>query len=402
MRKVGGMKLHRLLAALLSLVMLLSAVPAQARGLEGWENIEVHVLWTDASGSVWQYPAVQAPEDQGLTHAWWVTLPPEALGSTVQLQIVHPDPAYTYWTPDWTLNLQWFEDKNAVAVDDMYTYYVGYSYNGAPQVSQMQDCMKVLLSTETPPFALPEGEDFTGGPVLLPEGGGEDFGNQPGAELIPPGGQQGGTTAPAEAVITVYYKHVNGQTLDVRDVALAEGTHTLWPESTKVSGLNLAGDYSHTVTVYPGGYADELIQVLDYLLPEGKLFHMEYYTGQEEITESDRKHLEIPMAVLVNADSYSAAEFFAVALQEYEAATVVGERTSGKGYFQTTINLKDGSAVGLSVGKYYTPKGISLEGVGITPDVEVTVDEETYLAIYYGWLEPEEDPQIQAALELLN
>lgn len=152
----------------------------------------------------------------------------------------------------------------------------------------------------------------------------------------------------------------------------------------------------------PGGYADELIQVLDYLLPEGKLFHMEYYTGQEEITESDRKHLEIPMAVLVNADSYSAAEFFAVALQEYEAATVVGERTSGKGYFQTTINLKDGSAVGLSVGKYYTPKGISLEGVGITPDVEVTVDEETYLAIYYGWLEPEEDPQIQAALELLN
>ena len=152
----------------------------------------------------------------------------------------------------------------------------------------------------------------------------------------------------------------------------------------------------------PGGYADELIKVLDYLLPEGKLFHMEYYTGEEEVTNSDRKCLDIPMAVLVNADSYSAAEFFAVALQEYEAAVVLGEKTSGKGYFQTTINLRDGSAVGLSIGKYYTPKGISLEGVGITPDVEVTVDEETYLAIYYGWLEPEEDPQIQAALELLK
>ena len=152
----------------------------------------------------------------------------------------------------------------------------------------------------------------------------------------------------------------------------------------------------------PGGYADELIKVLDYLLPEGKLFHMEYYTGDEEVTESDRKHLDIPMAVLVNADSYSAAEFFAVALQEYEAAVVLGEKTSGKGYFQTTIHLQDGSAVGLSVGKYYTPNGVSLEGVGITPDVEVSVDEETYLAIYYGWLEPEEDPQIQAALELLK
>lgn len=151
----------------------------------------------------------------------------------------------------------------------------------------------------------------------------------------------------------------------------------------------------------PGGYADELIKVLDYLLPEGKLFHMEYYNGREEITESDRKHLDVPMAVLVNADSYSAAEFFAVALQEYGWATVLGEQTSGKGYFQTTIELMDHSAVGLSVGKYYTPNGISLEGVGITPDVEVSVDDETYVAIYYGWLEPEEDPQIQKALEVL-
>lgn len=108
------------------------------------------------------------------------------------------------------------------------------------------------------------------------------------------------------------------------------------------------------------------------------------------------------MAVLVNADSYSAAEFFAVALQEYDAAVVIGEKTSGKGYFQTTISLQDGSAVGLSVGKYYTPSGVSLEGVGITPDVEISVDDETYLAIYYDWLEPSEDPQIQKAIEVLK
>jgi len=152
----------------------------------------------------------------------------------------------------------------------------------------------------------------------------------------------------------------------------------------------------------PGGYADELIKVLDYLLPEGKLFHMEYYNGYEEVSDSDRRCLDIPMAVLVNADSYSAAEFFAVALQEYDAAVVVGEKTSGKGYFQTTIHLQDGSAVGLSIGKYYTPSGISLEGVGITPDVEAPVDEETYIAIYYDWLENAEDPQLQAALEALK
>jgi len=104
----------------------------------------------------------------------------------------------------------------------------------------------------------------------------------------------------------------------------------------------------------------------------------------------------------VNADSYSAAEFFAVALQEYGAATVVGEQTSGKGYFQQTFLLEDGSAVALSTGKYFTPKGISLEGVGITPDVEVMVDDETYSLIYYSQMPPEEDPQIQAALELLR
>lgn len=152
----------------------------------------------------------------------------------------------------------------------------------------------------------------------------------------------------------------------------------------------------------PGGYAHELVKLLDYLLPEGELFHMEHYTGKEEFDHSDGNYLDMPMAVLVNGDSYSAAEFFAVALQEYDAAVVVGERTSGKGYFQNTFPLSDGSAVGLSVGKYYTPGGLSLEGVGITPDVEVTVDEETYTKIVYGQLEPAEDPQIQAAVEALQ
>lgn len=152
----------------------------------------------------------------------------------------------------------------------------------------------------------------------------------------------------------------------------------------------------------PGGYAHELVELLDYLLPEGELFRTVDYAGREDVDHSDADFLDIPMAVLVNAESYSAAEFFAVALQEYEAATVVGEKTSGKGYFQTTFNLSDGSAVALSIGKYFTPNGISLEGVGITPNVEVPVDEETMLSIYYGQLAPEKDPQILAAMEALQ
>ena len=152
----------------------------------------------------------------------------------------------------------------------------------------------------------------------------------------------------------------------------------------------------------PGGYARELVKLLDFLLPEGELFRTVDYAGREQVDYSEADCLDIPMAVLVNADSYSAAEFFAAALRDYDAAVIVGEQTVGKGYFQNTFALGDGSAVGLSIGKYYTPGGVSLEGVGITPDVEVDVDEQTLLAIYMGTLDPMEDPQILAAMDALK
>ena len=152
----------------------------------------------------------------------------------------------------------------------------------------------------------------------------------------------------------------------------------------------------------PGGYASELVELLDYLLPEGDLFRTVRYDGREHVDTSDAECLEIPMAVLVNESSYSAAEFFAAALQEYGAGVVVGEKTVGKGYFQTTYRLSDGSAVSLSIGKYFTPKGVSLAETGVTPDEIVTVDEETAAGIYYGTLERGEDPQLQAAINMLK
>lgn len=151
-----------------------------------------------------------------------------------------------------------------------------------------------------------------------------------------------------------------------------------------------------------GGYAHELVEVLDYLLPEGELFRTVRYDGKENVDYSDENYLDVPMVVLVNGSSYSAAEFFAAALSEYEAAVVVGEKTCGKGYFQTTYQMEDGSAVALSIGEYFTPKGENLAGVGVTPDIVVTVDEETAAAIYYETLTPQEDPQIRAAVKALQ
>lgn len=152
----------------------------------------------------------------------------------------------------------------------------------------------------------------------------------------------------------------------------------------------------------PGGYAHELIEVLDYLLPKGEIFHTVDYKGHEDISYSDADCLKVPMVVLVNGSSYSAAEFFAAALREYEVATIVGEPTVGKGYFQTTIRLNDGSAVALSVGKYYTPSGESLADVGVTPDNVVLLSEEEDYDLYYNLLPPEDDPHIQTALKILK
>ncbi len=152
----------------------------------------------------------------------------------------------------------------------------------------------------------------------------------------------------------------------------------------------------------PGGYKYELVKILDYLLPEGPLFRSLDYTGTEEVDYSDASFLDMPMAVLVNYESYSAAEFFAAALQEYKAAVVVGEQTYGKGRFQTVKKLKDGSAINISVGQYTTPKGVSLVGKGITPDhlVEITKDQKRDL--YYSRLDRAVDAQLQKAIEVLT
>ncbi len=124
-----------------------------------------------------------------------------------------------------------------------------------------------------------------------------------------------------------------------------------------------------------GGYADEMVKILDRLLPEGELFRTVDYAGNETVDTSDEAFLDLPMAVLINANSYSAAEFFAGALQEYEAATIIGQKTTGKGRFQYTLPMTDGSAVNLSVGEYFTPSGKSLAETGVTPDVEIPLED---------------------------
>lgn len=152
-----------------------------------------------------------------------------------------------------------------------------------------------------------------------------------------------------------------------------------------------------------GGYQSELVELLDYLLPEMEVFHSVDYKGKEEFSYSDAEYVDLPMAVLINPECYSAAEFFAAALRIGNEAPLVGRPTVGKSHYQVTYQLSDGSAVALSVGKYYTPDGVCLEDVGgLIPDVTVEVTEEQFLQIYAQTLPLEEDPQLQAALNALE
>ena len=150
----------------------------------------------------------------------------------------------------------------------------------------------------------------------------------------------------------------------------------------------------------PGGAVTSVNEMLDLLLPAGDLMGLASKAGKDEQYTSDAACLELPMAVLVDKESISAAEFFAACLQEYDWATIVGQQTIGKGYSQRMYSLTDGSAVRISDKTYFMPSGKSLIGTGVTPDVIVELPAEKEKEFYF--LAPEEDEQVTAALASLS
>lgn len=146
----------------------------------------------------------------------------------------------------------------------------------------------------------------------------------------------------------------------------------------------------------PGGLLSVVADIADEILPEGLIYYTEDKAGHKETCMSDAKELEIPLVILVNENSASASEILAGAVKDHNKGKVVGTQTYGKGLVQTVFPLGDGSALKVTIAKYYTPSGVCIQGIGIEPDVIVELSEETD-----NTTSEEEDVQLEKAIEVL-
>lgn len=150
----------------------------------------------------------------------------------------------------------------------------------------------------------------------------------------------------------------------------------------------------------PGGLLTSVVEILDRLLPPELIVYTEDKNGsREEQDATDKKKINVPMAVLINGQSASASEIFAGTLQDYKTATIIGTTSFGKGIVQKVIPLSDGTAIKLTISKYYTPSGRNIHGTGIKPDIEVTLDKSLANQVI---IPIDKDNQLQEAIKTIK
>lgn len=150
-----------------------------------------------------------------------------------------------------------------------------------------------------------------------------------------------------------------------------------------------------------GGIVDEALDMADLILDKDKIELISINKKGEEKIEKSKSNpvINIPIVVLVNGNTASASEIFAAALKENDKATIVGEKTYGKGVIQELISLRDGSGIKVTIEEYLTPNRNKINKVGITPDKEVTLPD-TVTSIYN--IEKKDDTQLQEAIKLFK
>lgn len=149
-----------------------------------------------------------------------------------------------------------------------------------------------------------------------------------------------------------------------------------------------------------GGMVDSVVAILDDILPAGTVVYTMDKSGKrEDYTSDDAKKIDIPVTVLVNESTASAAEIFTGAIRDFNYGTIIGTNTFGKGIVQSTVPLSDGSAVKITVATYYTPSGECIHEKGIKPDIELEFSYADENPTEYDELK---DNQVQKAMEVLG
>lgn len=149
-----------------------------------------------------------------------------------------------------------------------------------------------------------------------------------------------------------------------------------------------------------GGMVDSVVAILDDILPAGTVVYTMDKSGKrEDYTSDDAKKIDIPVTVLVNENTASAAEIFTGAIRDFNYGTIIGTNTFGKGIVQSTVPLSDGSAVKITVATYYTPSGECIHEKGIKPDIELEFSYADENPTEYDELK---DNQVQKAMEVLG
>lgn len=150
----------------------------------------------------------------------------------------------------------------------------------------------------------------------------------------------------------------------------------------------------------PGGILEAAVGVSDQLLPEADIVSAKDNRGKEVFHyKSDEAAWKKPIVVLVNGGSASASEIVAGALKDNKAATLVGEKTYGKGVVQTLVPLPGGGGIKLTTSEYFTPSGVCIQDKGIEPDVKVSLPENVKAI---GLEHRDQDTQLQKAISIIE
>ncbi len=151
-----------------------------------------------------------------------------------------------------------------------------------------------------------------------------------------------------------------------------------------------------------GGTVDSVCQMLDYICPEGDLMYVSYAFSEKKrvLRTSDDESIELPMAVLTDGGTASAAELFAADIRDFNKGVLIGDTTYGKGIMQATYSLKDGSAVKMTIAEYFPHSAEGFHGEGLEPDIKVQLTDEQLSRRVL--LEGRDDPVVAAALEWFN